>query len=276
MAFGPPRIVSLFEMLEFYAPIFMLLMRRITEFEARYKQFLESREDQDHPLDEETKSQLSYFLKKIKEHCVSLDLDCGADKAQSILFDMCREFKASEMTTALSELQDRIEDQLKHRLLMFVPNRRARYYQQEDLFGLEVTNEFPGCIYDIEEAGKCIAVGRWTAVVFHLMRVMERGVRSLAVKLNAPFNEKATWGEILNSIDAEIKKMPRGTAAELEAKAPYEQASASLHAVKDAWRNPTMHPRAQYDEERAIEIFANVKTFMKRLVDIVYTRARGG
>jgi hypothetical protein len=101
------------------------------------------------------------------------------------------------------------------------------------------------------------------------MRIMEHGVQRFADKLAVPFDPRATWGVILNGIDQAINRMPTANPAEREKQHAYQGLRASLHAVKEAWRNPTMHPRAIYDEQEAREIFDHVKTFMRRLVAIL-------
>jgi hypothetical protein len=40
---------------------------------------------------------------------------------------------------------------------------------------------------------------------------------------------------------------------------------ALLDAVKDAWRNPTMHIETKYTPEEASNIFATVRGFMKKV-----------
>lgn len=148
---------------------------------------------------------------------------------------------------------------------MFIPLDKAGYYSKNELFGAEVDNKFPDAIYDIAEAGKCLALNRSTAVVCHLMRVVETGVKTLATKLSTAIDTNAPWGAILVQTDAEIRKLKTaGTAVD-----DFEGISASLHAVKDAWRNPAMHSKAKYTEEEAEEIFNASRTFMRRLAKIV-------
>ena len=36
-------------------------------------------------------------------------------------------------------------------------------------------------------------------------------------------------------------------------------------AVKDAWRNPTMHVEITYTEEMALDVFRHVQAFMRHL-----------
>jgi len=64
-------------------------------------------------------------------------------------------------------------------LLVALPSANARYFAGEPLFGEAVENAFPDVSYDIAEAGKCRAFGRWTATVMHLMRVLEAGLAAL-------------------------------------------------------------------------------------------------
>jgi hypothetical protein len=50
----------------------------------------------------------------------------------------------------------------------------AEYYRATSpLFGGDVDLKFASASFEISEAGKCFALGRYTACVFHLMRVME-------------------------------------------------------------------------------------------------------
>ena len=44
---------------------------------------------------------------------------------------------------------------------------------------MEVNDKFPSAAFDIDEAGKCLAIGRSTAAVFHLMRALETAIRAV-------------------------------------------------------------------------------------------------
>lgn len=39
----------------------------------------------------------------------------------------------------------------------------------------------------------------------------------------------------------------------------------NLRAVKDAWRNPTMHVDFDYDREKALDVWNSVRGFLRRL-----------
>lgn len=77
-----------------------------------------------------------------------------------------------------------------------------------------------------------------TAAVFHLMRVMEVGLRALAAALNDPSMDprtNPTWERILGRCDAELQK-PRNQRSPAWAADDvfFSDAVANLRAVKDA------------------------------------------
>lgn len=75
--------------------------------------------------------------------------------------------------------------------------------------GEEIPAKFPSARDDIEEAGKCLAFGRGTGCVFHLMRVMEVGLRGLGQSLNEPSldpKRNPSWEAILGRGDKELQK----------------------------------------------------------------------
>ena len=68
--------------------------------------------------------------------------------------------------------------------------RFSQNYDKPDLLGPAVIAKWHNLEYDIVEAGNCYAMGRCTAMVFHLMRVMEFGVQELGVKLGVALERK--------------------------------------------------------------------------------------
>src|SRR3954452_1641436 len=82
-------------------------------------------------------------------------------------------------------------------------------------FGENFTKALPSTVYEIDEAGKCHALGRSTACVFHLMRSLEIGVRATARCLGIPDPSRPAernWGNILRSVKDEISRRTSGRA----------------------------------------------------------------
>lgn len=150
-------------------------------------------------------------------------------------------------------------------LTIQIPTPEVKYYKDDPLFGEKVANKFPNAVTDIQEAGKCLALGRYTACVFHLMRVMELAVHYLGKKLNISLTQVKTWHKILVAVDEEIKNLPLKSNRQKTIHNRYAEASAQLRMVKDAWRNSVMHPKETYTPDEAERIFRNVKDFMVHL-----------
>ena len=175
----------------------------------------------------------------------------------------------SQFDELVKELQGRLTDEMSFTFFLWIAGEKARLYSMTHPFGDEVADKFPSAIGDIEEASKCLALDRGTACVFHLMRVMEVGLRVLAETLKDPeLNPKRnpSWDSILKKCRKELEKPIRDRSPEWVADEPFfSGAACALMAVKDAWRNPTMHVEITYDEERAEDIWNCVKAFMRQL-----------
>lgn len=164
------------------------------------------------------------------------------------------------------DLHLRVIDELGDRLFLALPPESASYYdQKQPLFGGDVESKFPQMSEDIAEAGKCLALNRSTAAVFHLMRVMEIAVQTFGTKIGIALASEKMWQNTLDEVNKAIKG--------LNPKAPLTQAYAAtashLYNVKVCWRNPTMHPKQTYTPEEARKIFDAVKTFTDDLVNLI-------
>jgi hypothetical protein len=181
------------------------------------------------------------------------------------------ETTTAELCQLADELQGRLDDEMEAAVYLSLLPSEAWLYDNPDPFGGNVTAAFPSTRYDIEEAAKCIALERGTAAVFHLMRVMEVGLRQLAVSLNAPTLDPArnpSWDSILRKCRLELEKPLKDRAREWQAHEQFfSEATAHLMAVKDAWRNPTMHVDAVYDGERAMKVWSSVRVLMAHLAE---------
>ena len=73
-----------------------------------------------------------------------------------------------------AEIQSCLRDELSLSTVFVISADKVRYFQTNDpLFGAEVDGKFPSAAFEIAEAGKCLALERSTAAVFHLMRALE-------------------------------------------------------------------------------------------------------
>jgi len=167
-------------------------------------------------------------------------------------------------------LNERIFDELNTRLVFIISSKEEEYYNPEGtIFEKEIVDKFPNMVEDIVEAGNCFACNRYTACVFHLMRIIERAVQILANKLDIPptitYDEE--WQKIINAIRGKLNTLyPKHNNQD---RIRYEAIIGHLETVKIAWRNPTMHPKATYTEEEAKAILGAVEIFLKDLIRIL-------
>jgi hypothetical protein len=203
-------------------------------------------------------------LNDIENYCRDAGFDLSVAQVARIRTEAGRKLTFSEIRKLVEELQQRIEDEMLASILMQVSRDKAGYYRTPFPFGEEVNCAFPSASFDAEEAAKCLATGRNTACVFHLMRVMESAVRALAGALALPDAGSRNWGQILNQIRSEIAKRNMTCPSDWDQnRSFFEGAVAHLDAVRVAWRNPAMHLDQSYDGEKAEDIFSAVKGFMR-------------
>jgi hypothetical protein len=175
--------------------------------------------------------------------------------------------------TEFYALMDAIERELAERKLVFVHPTFAHYLENEKPFGDAVFENFKSARNDIKDASNCMAVGLYTAAVFHLMRSVEIGLRAMAHDLNVRIKNKQLeylqWQVILDQIDKKISerisKLKPGTEKKAAALEFYNGAMGQFEGFKDEFRNNVMHSRSHYDEYRAWSVFMSVKAFMQKL-----------
>ncbi|HZQ47853.1 MAG TPA: hypothetical protein VFC07_12620, partial [Verrucomicrobiae bacterium] len=156
------------------------------------------------------------------------------------------------------------------RYFAFIPSQRLIFFEKDSLFGRDVQLKFPSATNEIRDIGNCMALDLHTAAVFHCMRVVEHGLRALAIHLKVKVKyplEFAEWGVIIKGIDrklADLQPKARGK-KKAEALEFYRLANDDCNMFKDVWRNSVMHTRGRFPEHEALGVFLRVQSFMQRL-----------
>jgi hypothetical protein len=167
------------------------------------------------------------------------------------------------------ELYDHIDwrllDELSLISLFVLSPERAKYYGQNlGSLGNALTEKLPGAVPDLEDAGQCLSLNLGTSCVFHSMRVMEAGLKSLATLLGIPY--APSWESYITQIERCInEKHRRKTIKWKRDEAFYREILGNLQIIKIAWRNPTMHIVRRYSVDEAEQIYIAVKVFLDRL-----------
>jgi hypothetical protein len=179
-----------------------------------------------------------------------------------------KDYTYGELLNDLDTLSFNFSNELSERVFFRVENKKLEYFQKTDLFGHEVSVAFPSCISEIESAGNCYALEENEASVFHLMRVLERGLRVLAAKFGVDFNH-TTWKYVIDQIESKVKKMDSSFGSDWKEQQKFcSQAATQFMFLKDAWRNYVMHVSdVPYDTGTAHSIFLHVRGVMRALAE---------
>jgi hypothetical protein len=177
---------------------------------------------------------------------------------------------SSSLHPMIMELYNRMRDIMEDRLLLAIEPSRADLYRQESpLFGSETAEKFPSIAYDIEEAGKCLALDRSTASAFHAIRCLEAGLRAISRCLGIPDPTKGSdrsWANLLRAIKAEMDKRWPNSSHRMTGDGRYfEEAYGALSGIQNPWRNATMHLDQKYTTEEAQHVLDMVGGFMRKL-----------
>ncbi len=203
-------------------------------------------------------------MPRFRESCHNLLLDSAEDQAVRIMSLFSSDKPTySQLASAVIELQNRIDDQLGRRKFYQLRPDVADLFENINPFGDQVATRFPSASHDIAEASKCYACDRFDATVYHLMLAMEVALRCLAKRVNVKYSPN--WMVYLDKIDKTLKSKAKKSSLRKSRLIFLGNASALLRAVKEAWRDDSMHIAGKYGPDQTRDIFMSVKAFMVHL-----------
>lgn len=270
-------VVSLLDMLRDNADAYLTIGRLFEHMMYGY----EAAMLRNRPLSQKHFNDLIEQLTQLQAKCAEIGMDISADivgqaiqhfiQFQPSVTYVLVQIRAGEMFRSFSA---ELRNQAFYRLLpdrakFFVPTVPDDKYNP--IFGTDVETKFTDAIYDINEAGRCLATERNTACVLHLMRVLEIGLQSLAAKFAVSFDHK-NWENIIAETEkaiGQISKAPTKPANWKADEERYSDIAKEFRYLKNAWRNHVMHIRHKYDFEEALGVFRHVCEFMQHLAAVV-------
>jgi hypothetical protein len=158
---------------------------------------------------------------------------------------------AETIAHSMDELFARMFDEISisRRFFAIVPEK-FKYLRTYDPLELGASLNLPKAQSEIVAACRCYALEENTACVFHLMRALEEALRRMCDRVGVKF--EYNWGHIIAQLD---KKVGVGSTDDAEL-------LSHLRAIKNAWRNPTMHVERDYDEQQALDVLRTVRSFL--------------
>lgn len=258
---------SLWDMLELKGDDFYQattrLVQTISFIDARHKDEDSHFHDEKRLKPQDRKFLLEHIT-EINKHLETLSarvsLLTSQDAETAIKNDACTWRHAR---SHLGSISANLRRELSLVTLLVLSEKEKSFYGEAQLFGEAAFSNFPSANSDIYEAGACLALGRSTACVMHLNRVLECGLETLAHALGV---EKQTdWGAYLRKIEKELDARSAAAGKRSADEQFYAEAGANFNRLRVAYRNPTMHPDKSYSSDRAEQILDAVKAFMAHL-----------
>jgi HEPN domain-containing protein len=237
-----------------------------TEFEPARVFWVDNSEEEIHPS---LRASLVIHYTRVLDLCKLLELPVSEAGCLEVLrlLESQATSKGRWLHVPTREIGKRIVAEMQSRKCFYIGTSNARFFDVESLLGEEVKQHFPGAWDDLEEAGKCFALGRSTACVFHLMRSMEVAIKAIWKTLNlTPPKLPDNWGALIGPMDKELS-FAKDTRNPLWVKEEsfFAEAVADVRSVKKAWRDTTIHLEKNYTNEQAEKIFNAVVGLMRDL-----------
>ena len=255
----PNGLVSLWDMLELRAIDFIGALQSLRNIEMLVEQNVGNSAD---VIDAVSAGKAYDRLTEVERTCDEIGAAISADFARDGVEVLQQgNMNWTMLAAASKQIHIVLEKELRRaRLFSMAPNKIAYFERSLDRFDTDVLLGFSSALDDIDEAGKCFAMGRYTACVFHLMRVLERPINSLA-KVLLPDDPLPNWGTVLKKIDTELARPPKERTFQGDVQF-FSEVAAEMRSVQHAWRNRVMHIDQLITEERARSIFEATIGFM--------------
>src|SRR5262249_36830476 len=103
------------------------------------------------------------FLRDAEKECRNLGLNFAVKHLNRMLRDVrAGDVTFNDLVIAYEELVNRISDEFEDCLFFGVNKERIEFYSDAPgRFGTDTLDKFPSCRMEVEEAGKCYALGRY-------------------------------------------------------------------------------------------------------------------
>lgn len=177
----------------------------------------------------------------------------------------------------LQSLIEHTEMALSQRTFLYLSPDDAARLEKKHVLSREARESFRSSTEELLEAEHCLALGRWTACVFHAMRGVECAVRAfgVAVLVGTPDEQRriekmevSCMGEILNIADQRIADVTRNEPRTRERERRLQfwgKAAQEFSRFNHAWRKYAAHDKATYGESDAKNVLEHTCAFIESL-----------
>ena len=271
----PFQVVSLLDMLPFYADLFHTYCFELEGFlnKLRYRA---TKRGEAAVVDQTEINEALAIINKLYDECKRVNLSRTLE-----IFDLLRktlpgyyaeDFNLTKLHWDMNEVSIAIGKDLKDNQFLCLLKDERKYWEIPEPFGLDVKQNFPKASIEITTAGTCYALNNYNGCVFHLMRAVEYGARVILKELgiqehdNMPI-ELCDWGGLQAALNAQIPKLSRGKRGNLQIMSDYEFYSYPIQEFEKfrIWRNKVSHLREGYLPGQSRDIMDATERYMRHL-----------
>jgi hypothetical protein len=271
---APNQLVSLWDMLELHGNSFVGAAVEIGKLRHVLSGIDESSEKHE-ILNTESIQTVIFPLQTFRDEASNVGGRLACIAADRLIDKLRQEpctVTLSACFRALTDIESRFADQLGLVKLFVISEDRAILFEGADvLLKANTATLYRSIWFDCEESAKSLCLGRSTASVFHTMRMLEVAIAALSKRLGIPDPAKVnrSWGSMLKAIKAKIDEthfIKTRVAGDEGSK--LEEIYVSLDAIKNPWRNATMHVESVYTEEEARHILTACSNLLDKMAAI--------
>lgn len=212
--------------------------------------------------------ELEQVAKEIRAQLVLLGLDFSLVAFDRRVAPALGDAQLERLPELLGELRTRVHEELETKVYFTLSASEKEFYEPSTpLFGSEVERKFSSISDEIAEAGRCIALGRGTACAFHSLRILEAALKAVLLCLGGLTPQREAdrnWSSYLRNINVKIEQ--KWSTAVDKRDDDYKFFSAmegALGAIRNPWRNATMHLDRNYSVEDSRDLFLIIRGIMR-------------
>jgi len=265
-------VVSLYEMLEFSADVYVDLAHQMGEIIGSLK----ARQSQSHNLNN--------AFNRILSDAQNLELVVTRDQIASMILEMVKNDPASA-SLANGTLRVEAQEIEPHRLLHYmetvlsvlkselraikfraIPKEKNRYCDPKWLTEGNIFKKYPDTVAELQRAGRCFSFGENTASIFHLMRVTDFFLKKVGQSAGVDY-DSSNWMGIAQGITKKMEQKYQTKSDDWKQKEPFfAEVLTDIQAIARGHRNQVLHElEKKYDEREALYMLTVIEAFANRV-----------
>jgi len=207
-------------------------------------------------------------MEEIGRLCLELGLQSACDQVKRWEYEVTRDedLATVDLEILFADLQRRIHDDLKRRMMYCVESDRAPFCDPNWLATSAIASKFPTALKELQSAGRCYAFGEGPASAFHSMRALEVGLQVLATRFGVDF-QHINWHPVIEEIESAIRDISKASKSQqrLDDEKFFGGLGRHFMFLKNGWRNHVMHVRENYTDREARQMLDHVTDLLTEM-----------